>query len=879
MTVVLFLALAALSALYASTSLRLDTRTEDLISATLPFQRNKARFEAEFPRAVTPLVAVIDAATPERADWAADRLAERMEARPSQFIEAFRPDGGPFLKRHGLLYLDVDELERLSTRLADAQPFLGRLVADPTVHGLALLLTEALDRSIDAPPRTLLRVLDGLRETLPEPIAGGATPGQPAELSWQRIVGDDSAEPGDTQRVIQIRPEVDPSRLTSKAEVIAAVRESAREAGLLERGIRVRLTGPVALERDEQATVIRGMWFSVPVSLVLVALLLRRALRSYALMNASLLTLAVGLCLTLGFTTAAIGRLNLISIAFGVLYIGLGADFAIHLSLHIRARRAQGFAPAEALRGAVHDVAGSLVYCALTTMVGFFAFLPTSFVGVSELGLIAGAGMGISLVTTLLMFPALMTILPSRWRTPAAHRPSETLLWILHAPERHRWSVLVISAGALLAGSLLVSKVRFDPDPLDLRNPDSESVQTVRELRALHASSHWSVSAEAPDRSSALALRDRLADDPLVDKAVWVGSFVPDDQDEKLSLVGDLALILGPTLTPPSEVAQATIEETRASLDGLLRALARVQGDQGASAEMSAAAGELHAALADWIDKAQASPAGAVERLGAAWLGTFPLMIDRLRVSLTPGPVSSESLPASIRERWVAADGGHRVEAFPRADLASVPAMRAFVKEIRTMAPQAVGPPISHLESGDAVVHAFRKALGLAAIAVIVVLLLAFRSVLTTLEALTPFALASVGTVGAMVILDVPFNFANVIALPLLLGVGIDSGIHLVHQSRSGTSGSLLESATARGILYSALTTIAGFGSLAFSPHPGAASMGLVLTIGMTATLISTLVVLPALLTFRSPTFRRWRSADRAPDSPARVQKPRDTAR
>jgi len=860
--VVVFLVLAALSAALAAAWLRLDTKTEDLISSSLPFQRNQIEFERRFPRAVSPLIAVVDAPTPERADWAADRLAERLAGSPELIAEAFRPDGGPFFRRHGLLYLSVTDLERLSTRLADAQPFLGRLVSDPTAHGLAALLTEALGREVDAPPETLPRLLDALRDALP---ALGERAGPPGEMSWRRVVGDDSDEAGRTQRIVQIRPILDRDRLGGKAEIIGAVRRAGRDAGFDRFGVRLRLTGPLALERDEQRTVIRGMWVSLPVSVVLVALLLRRALRSWALMNASLVTLAVGLCLTVGFTTLAIGRLNLISIAFGVLYIGLGADFAIHLALHIRARRAEGFAPAEALHGAVRDVAGSLWFCAITTMVGFFAFLPTPFVGVSELGLIAGAGMIISLVTTLVMFPALMTILPSRWRRPPAPRPSGWLLWLLHAPERHRWGVLSVAAGLLIAGSSLTPKVRFDPDPLNLRDPDSESVATVRELRRLHASDHWSVSAVAPDRQAAEGLRDRLAAQPLVDKAVWIGSFVPDCQDEKLALIEDLAFLMGPTLTPPAATQAATPAQTFTNLSALVGALDEAADDPGTDAATARASRDLRGALSEWLTQARADPASAARRLDAAWMGSFPLLIAQLREALGAGRVSVESLPEAIRDRWVGLDGAHRVQAFPRADLASVPAMRAFVAAIREVAPDAVGPPISHLESGDAVVLAFREALTLAAAAVVIVLLIAFRSVLTTLEALAPFALAAVVTVGSMVVLDVPFNFANVIALPLLLGVGIDSGIHLVHRSKAGTHDRLLESATARGVLYSALTTIAGFGSLGFSPHPGAASMGVVLTIGMTATLVSTLVALPALLTFRAPALRRSRRADRAP--------------
>ena len=863
MIVLVFLALAAGAGLLAARSLRIDTNTNDLISSDLPFQQNRIHFDALFPRTKTPLIAVIDAQTPERAEWAADVLAERLAHEPDRFDEAYRPDGGAFFARNGLLFLSTDELERLSTRLADAQPFLGRLVRDPSVRGLAGLLSEALDRSIDAPEETLARLLRALAETIPEPRGGIVR-----ELSWRRTVANDPDDPEttDTQRVVQLRPRLDRTRLGSKAAAMGAVRDAAQSLGLAGYGVRVRMTGTVALQRDELGTVIRGMEFAGPVSAVLVALLLFLAMRSYALVNASLITLAVGLSLTLGFATLAVGRLNLISIAFGVLYVGLGADFAIHLALNIRARRAEGFDPAGALRGAVRDVSGSLSLCALTTTAGFYVFLPTSFVGVSELGLIAGTGIIISLVTTLLLLPALMAILPSRWKKPPVARPAGLLLRALHAPERHRAPVLIGAALVALGSLALLPRARFDPDPLSLRNPKSESVRTLRDLRQTHGSDHWSVSALAKTDEDAGALRDRLALLPVVDKTVWVGSFIPKDQDEKLALIDDLSLMMGPTLDPPdAPPATPTFDETIASLRGLIGALTHATENAETPPAIRAEAGVLRNALDEWVARTanaeQDAAATAVDRLCAAWLGSFSLMLNHLRATLDPEPVTRDTLPAALSERWVAANGEHRVEAFPRTDLSDSAEMRAFITAVRRVAGNIVGPPVSYIQSGDTVVRAFTEALSLAFLAIVIITLIAFRSALTMLEVITPFAIGGVATVGAMVLLNQPFNFANVIALPLLLGVGIDSGIHLVHRSKAGAHDRLLESATARGVLFSALTTIAGFGSLAFSPHPGMASMGLVLSVGMVSMLASTLIVLPALLTFRAPALKNEASS------------------
>ncbi len=853
--VLLFLSLAAAAGVHAARTLRIDTRTEDLISSELDFQRNQIDYENRFPRAKSSLVAVIDAATPERAEQAADLIAADLTTRTDLFAEAYRPDGGEFFDRHGLLFLSAEELDRLSTRLADAQPFLGRLVADTTVRGLSDLLAEALDRAIDAPADTLARLIRSLAETIPD--AAGTGPVR--ELSWRRAVADDPADEPETQRIVLLRPNLDTTVISSKADAVAAVDDAEVGRDLASLGARVRVTGPTALERDELDSVLSGMRIAGPLSVVLVAGLLFLAMRSFALVNASLLTLAVGLMLTLGFATFAVGRLNLISVAFGVLYVGLGADFAIHLALNIRARRAEGFTPPAALRCAVRDVLGSLCICAITTMVGFYVFIPTSFDGVSELGIIAGTGMVISLITTLTLFPALMAVLPSRWKTPPKPVNSRRLLWLIHAPERHRAPILISAAIITIIAAALIPGVRFDTDPLNLRDQRSESVRTLRELRATHGSDHWSLTILARDEHAAAGIRDRLAESPHVDKAVWLGSFIPEDQDAKLALVDDLALILGPTLEPLADPAPApTLADTLGSLQTLNDALSKTSDSPDTPGMIREAAVGLSDRLMGWIEQVRTMPPAdarrAADRLRQAWLGTFPLLVERIRHSLTANFIERDSLPASLRERWLSDDGTHRVEAFPSADLGNPRAMREFIASVRGTSDRVVGTAISHTESGDAVISAFRQALLSAFIAVAIIALLAFRSALTAIETLAPFLIGGAATVAAMVILDQPFNFANVIALPLLMGVGIDSAIHLVHRSKAGTHDRLLESATARGVLFSALTTIAGFGSLAFSPHPGMASMGLVLSIGMASMLVSTLIVLPALLTFRAPT-------------------------
>ena len=576
-----FIAFACAAMLHTAFSLRIDTSTEDLISNDLPFRRAQSAYEQRFPRAGAPLVAVVDAPTPERAEWAANALARALSSDGGHFEEVYMPGGGEYFDRNGLLFLSVDELERLSDRLAEAQPFLGKLAVDTSVRGLAGILSEAVDRPEDAPGDPLARLLDALAKNMPTVGADART----REMSWRGVLSSDPIDEPDTTRIVQLRPGSGAGRESSKAELVDAIHEASSTLGLERHGARVRATGPIALAREELDSVARGLSVSGPISVVLVMGILLLGMRSLALVTSSVVVLLVGFALTLGFASVAIGRLNLISIAFGVLYIGLGADFAIHLALSIRARRAEGFGPPLALRGAVRDVGGSLGLCALTTMIGFFVFIPTDFDGVSELGLIAGAGMAISFVTSLLLMPALMSVLPSRWAQPRTARVSGRLLWLLHAPERHRAPILVFAGIVLLVGGYFSTGVRFDSDPLNLRNPGSESVRALRELREANASAHWRLTALAPDSKVSAELRARLERWTRIDNTVSIESFIPDRQGEKLARIDDLAFILGPTLDPSASTRQPpTFEESVRALDMLRDSLdALLGGDEGTS--------------------------------------------------------------------------------------------------------------------------------------------------------------------------------------------------------------------------------------------------------------------------------------------------------
>jgi len=479
-------------------------------------------------------------------------------------------------------------------------------------------------------------------------------------------------------------------------------------------------------------------------------------------------------------------------------------------------------------------VGGPLTLCAVTAAIGFFSFLPTDYRGVSELGLISGVGMFIALFANLTVLPAFLTLLPLRPGAPLPrNRAGE---WLQHAVVAHRRPVIAVAVLLGLAAAAAVPFAWFDDDPLNLRDPRTESVATLVDLLDDPRVQPYRAEVLAPNLADGEALAARLRALPEVEEATTLADFVPEDQDDKLAVIDGMALYLTPVLMSRAPPAALSPAERAQALSGLRRSLDTAPDDLRASATRFAAA----------LDRLGSGDSAAGD-LEHALLDTLPQRLDDLRDALQAGPVALEDLPTQIQARSVAADGQALVQVVPKGNLHDPGLRRRFVDAVTQVAPEAAGPPITITEAGRAVVRAFAEAAVLAVSLIIVLLLALLRSARQTALVLAPLLLAAVLTVAATVVLRMPFNFANVIVLPLLFGLGVAGAIHIVARARGAGDG-LMVTSTPRAVLFSALTTIGSFGALALSSHRGTASMGILLTIAICLSLVCTLIVLPALL-------------------------------
>ncbi len=829
----------------AAPRLAVDSNEDILFSEELPFVPRRAHWRTLFPQFQDPILVVVDAETPDRAQSATDRLVAHLAEDPERFPRIDHVGGGSFFEAHGLLYLERAELEDLSDRLAAAQPFLGSLSRDPSLRGLLPLLGDALEFAQEGELRAvdLADALDRVAE-----VVEAHAMGRDASLAWSSWIRGDADYAGGLRQFVLVQPAYDFEQVNPAEATVHALRDVFRELELQGDGsARARMTGVYVLAEEESRHVTSQSTWAGLASFLLVGMVLGFGLRSWRIVGSALVTLAVGLALTAAIAAGTIGRLNLISVAFAVLFIGLSIDFAIHLCVPYLDELARGESRARALRSAARGVGGSLAICAVTTAIGFFAFAPTDYRGVAELGMIAGSGMFVSLFTNLTLLPALLSL--GRADRPAARARSARVSALLSVPTRHRLGVLSVAAILMALALFTLPRVTFDLNPLRMRDPGAESVVLFDELLERGEAVVWNLSATAPDRAAAERLAADLEALPEVDRSLTLSDFVPDDQAAKLAVLDDLGFLLGPGLANPALPAPDA-REREAAVDDLTARLGRLERSSLAP-EVVAATERLDTALRALEEAMPAGEAGAraLAALDRSLTGTLPTQLDMLRTALTAGVVTPEDLPDELLASWVATDGSVRVEVFPAEDLNDNEALADYVNGVLSVAPEAYGEGFTIYLAGKAVETSLLEALSLAGLLIGGVLLILWRHVPSALLVMLPIALAALVTAASTVWIGLPLNFANVIVIPLLLGMGVDTGIHLVHRIRAGglPREGLLGTSTARAVLLSALTTLASFGSLSLSTHPGLASLGRLLALGLALILLSNLGLLPAL--------------------------------
>ncbi|MGH9808003.1 MAG: MMPL family transporter, partial [Terriglobia bacterium] len=407
--------------------------------------------------------------------------------------------------------------------------------------------------------------------------------------------------------------------------------------------------------------------------------------------------------------------------------------------------------------------------------------------------------------------------------------------------ERNRIPIIVGTAIIVIAGLPLLYWLRFDFNPINLRDPKSESIATYLDLSRDPNTDTNAVEVLAPTLNDAGVIASRLSKVPEVSHAVTLASFIPEFQQEKLPLIRNAGKMLAGAFDPKNALPPPTDAENVDALKEGADRLIEAAGNQNGPG--ATAAKRLAAALTAVANGTPALRAKA----DTAFIQPLKTVLGGLQASLQAEPVTRKSLPPELVRDWMTPEGRARVEAAPNGNPSDNVAMRQFARAVLTVEPNAVEGPISILDAGDTIVRAFFEAGLWALLSIAILLWLVLRRIGDVLLTLVPLMLAGVVTLEICVLIGLPLNFANIIALPLLLGVGVAFKIYYIMAWRNGQT-NLLQTSLTRAVFFSALTTATAFGSLWFSSHPGTASMGKLLALSLMCTLAAAVLFQPVLM-------------------------------
>jgi uncharacterized protein len=682
--------------------------------------------------------------------------------------------------------------------------------------------------------------------------------GENSLLSWEGLIAEKKLSVSHSKNgFVIVLPKFDYSQIRPAENAIESIRKAVvkiQDPNLP--SVKVWVTGEVGLEDDELLGMSTGTFTASIFSIALVLVILLVAYRSILLSVATLIALALGMVFCGAFAAFSVKQLNLISVAFAVSNIGLGVEYAIHFCLRYRDNLVHHISRERALHSTLMSTSPSLILCAGTTAIGLYAFVPTDYKGVSELGLLAGTSLFICLLVTLISLPALLKIIPVSLPPPKSDKASEleTLATLsekiakftIHYAKPISVATLVMA----MVSVVLVLKVKTDFNPINLRDPNTESVIAFKNLMKDRETSPMTLTVLAKDEKETKELQKKLATVDSVDKTISLYDFMPADQEEKLAIIEDMAMVLGtqarsfPVLISDADPIPGVNNLIKA-IDGILPQ----KTDKHEIDVLMTFKKELQDILLELSTRQEPSRREFIEKTQTTLLGTLPNAMDELYASFDAKEITLADIPADIKDRWLSKDGWYRIQILPKKDLNNLADLQEFITDVQAIAPDTTDLPIMYWESMKEVIAAFQQAIVIALIAIALLLYFIRRNFTDTILVMTPLILAGLFTMASTVLTNTPINFANIIALPLLLGLGVDNGIHMVEKLHHSVSENqnIYQSSTARAMFYGALTTASSFVGLAFSPHQGISSMGLIITMGIFWIMVCTFITLPAL--------------------------------
>jgi len=876
---------AIAAAIYTARSLEFKTSRNDLIGRDSEYWRNFSEYAREF-RAEEDYIILVESGQPARNRAAVDSLVGALLAPANnphsgdaetaqQFVPAdifYRVDFNA-MKPWFLYYLSVDDLNQIHDSLKDFKQLLAILEHDPKLSTFFDSMSRMLDQMATAPDaqrrqmEAFLPTITGIvrqmgdfqergeKNELLSPWASAFFSADMVgeaeqQMQWQ---GYQTFQHGH-MFVVLIHPQAGTGAKVTHDATIPKLRRIIADLRQQYPDLRISLTGEPVLDYDEMTESQRDATRATLLTLVLVSVLFTVGFREVLRPLLAVGSMVIVVATSLGYATLSVGHLNIITVTFAVMILGLGIDLGIQFIARYEEELSKGESRTQAVATAVERAGLSIITAGVTNAAAFFAMGLSGFRGVTELGVIAGGGMLIATAGTVLVLPALLLLVRREHESthiPARAAATRAEHWLLRQP-----SVTLIVCAALTASAVLVGwRVRFDYNVLNLQSRRAESVKT--EMRLLNADAESTIFAAVvcDNLEQARTLTHSLTGLPTVAVVHSIAELIPEQEDQKAKIIRAIQEELGVVkfdLPPPdpadAELAMRSLASLRLRASQIEREMAEQPNQAGGSRPLP----ELIVAISQTREKLQAlDPSQLSERLALyekRFYGDLEAQLKLMADQVVTRPMQLEDVPQNVRRMLVGKTGKLLLRVFPRENIWEREPLERFVREVQRVAPKVTGTPLGLYEFVDILLRGYIKAALWAFLVIMVLVFADFRSGFATAFTLLPLVVGMIWMVGVMTVIGIPFNPANIMVLPLLVGIGVAYGIYVVQRYREDGEATFYGKSTGRAVVLSALTTMVAFGSLVTGAHRGIRSLGLLMIIGIGACLIAALALLPALL-------------------------------
>jgi uncharacterized protein len=845
---------------YTAANLKFNMSRNDLVGSDKKYHQIYLKFKADF-NVRDDLVAVVESEDPEKNRQFVERLGAKIEAEQELFAEVFYKGDLKMLGPKALQFLDESTLNELHKTLREYRPFIRNFAQATNLNSLFRLVnnqfrtaareqnaqTESLVEALPALQRIIAQGADSLRRFGTPP-----SPGITALFGAANQAQEEQYITFDKGRIFLVNTRT--VREDQTVRGVERLRELALETHGEVPGVNVGITGEPVLEYDEMQQSQKDSTVASIISLVLCALLFVVSYRETGRPIKATAALILGLGYTMAFTTFTVGQLNILTVTFLPILIGLAIDFGIHLTTRYEEELRNGRSPHEALKLAMVNTGLGIFTGCLTTAGAFFAMMLTDFKGIQEMGIITGGGLIVSLIPMMTFLPALMlrgrqNKLDQEYHPHRSIRARLERLWL----ERPYTVALIVLAISIIALAPL-RNVRFDYNLLHMQSASLPAVIFEQKLINSASKSVLYAAVVARSKEEALVLEQRLTNLATVASIDSMAKYLVADQSKKLETISAIKNEIADihfASVDPGMVEVPELSRTLWSLHGYLGlAIEEVEKQNQPALEknlrsLRQAIEDLRHAMLTGDQRQVAKKLGAYQR---GLLQDLQETFRAIRTQDNSSPLTEESLPPNLRSRFIGKGGQHLLQVYPRGNVWEREEQEKFVKEVRSVAAEATGTPVQLYEYTSLLKNSYVEAAYYSLGAIIVLVFLHFRRIRSVLLALVPVGIGTLWTGAIMGLTGVPFNPANIMMLPLVVGIGVTNGIHILNRFAEERNPSILARSTGKAVIVSALTTIAGFGSLIPAKHQGIQSLGIVMSLGVAMCMLVAVTFLPAVL-------------------------------